>query len=77
MATIELCNTRKGSSAALRAYHGLVQWFDLFQRGQFGFYDAIYRESEAFNDWTVRTLPSDACASWCAALRWASCGAST
>ena len=59
LATVGICSSRRGSSAALRAYHGLVQWFDLLQRGKFAFYDSIYMESEAWNDWTVRVLPSD------------------
>ena len=38
---------------------GLVQWFDLLHRGKFAFFDAIYKESEAWDDWTVRPLSSD------------------
>ena len=59
MGTVALCTSRRGSSAALRAFHGLIQWFDLLQRGKFAFYDSVYRESEAWDDWTVRNLPSD------------------
>ena len=59
LGTVAICTSRRGSSAALRAFHGLIQWFDLLQRGKFAFYDAIYRESEAWDDWTVRDLPSD------------------
>ena len=59
LGTVGLCTSRRGSSAALRAFHGLIQWFDLLQRGKFAFYDSIYRESEAWSDWTVRDLPSD------------------
>ena len=59
LGTVGLCSSRRGSSAALRAFHGLVQWFDLLQRGKFSFYDSIYKESEAWDDWTVRDLPSD------------------
>ena len=59
LATIQLCESREASSAALRGYHGLIQWFDLLSRGQFAFYGAIYRESEAWDDWTRRTLPND------------------
>ena len=44
VATIGLCTSRRGSSAAFRGFHGLVQWFDLLQRGKFSFYDAVYRE---------------------------------
>ena len=59
LGTIGLCSSRRGSSAALRAFHGLIQWFDLLQRGKFSFYDSIYKESEAWDDWAVRDLPSD------------------
>ena len=39
---------------------GLLQWFDLLERGKFSFYSALYRETADWSDWSSRAIPHDA-----------------
>ena len=54
-----LCKTACGSAGALLAYLGMLQWFDLLQRGKFSFYTALYRETRVWDDCEERALPAD------------------
>ena len=56
---MHVCVTGVGSSGALLAYLGVLQWFDLLNRGKFSFYSAFYRETSDWSDWSERCLPAD------------------
>ena len=59
LGALRLCKTACGSSGALLAYLGVLQWFDILQRGKFSFYTALYRETRVWDDWEERALPAD------------------
>ena len=60
LAATHVCVTSTASSAALLAFLGTLQWFDLLERGKFSFYAALYRESADWNDWSPRRMPGEA-----------------
>ena len=60
LAAAHVCSSRRGSSAALLGFLGVLQWYDLLQRGKFAFYEAVYRETSDWEDWRERVLPADA-----------------
>ena len=60
LSALWVCGSRRGSSAGLLSLLGVLQWFDLLERGKFAFYAALYRETSDWKDWNVRVLPSDA-----------------
>ena len=59
LGSIHVCVTGFVSSGALLAYLGVLQWFDLLNRGNFSFYFAFYREAPNCSDWSERLLPAD------------------